>query len=157
MLLLLSLLILLPRGQCHSQCRWYTVGMLLLPSVGVEDDAYHINANRSPATLAHTVCQGLKACALSDRPLLASCAGGKGHNNDGATGGSGLSWIAHQIGMVLPSPSQMVVQRQQRWRAVKAEVTKRAIVMAMRVASNDDDDSNGNGGKCNGNGNEVGG
>jgi hypothetical protein len=33
---------------------------------------------------------------------------------------------------------------------VKAEVTKRAITMATRVASNDDGD--GNGGKSNGNG-----
>jgi hypothetical protein len=37
-------------------------------------------------------------------------------------------------------------------RQVKAEVTKRAITMATRVASNDD--GNGNGGKSNGEGDE---
>jgi hypothetical protein len=74
------------------------------PSVGVEDDACYTNANSSLATLAHSICQALNACALFDPPLPAGCVGGKGGNNDGATGSSGRSWIVHRIGMVLSPP-----------------------------------------------------
>jgi hypothetical protein len=36
-----------------------------------------MHADSSPTALAHAICQALKACALSDQPLLASCTGGK--------------------------------------------------------------------------------
>jgi hypothetical protein len=76
------------------------------PSVGKEDDACYTNADSSPATLAQTVCQALESRASLDRPLPAGCAGGKGSDDDGRTDGGGRSRIAHQIGMVLPSPTQ---------------------------------------------------
>jgi hypothetical protein len=76
------------------------------PSVVKEDDACYRNANSSPATLMQAVCRALESCALLDWPLLAGCVGGKGSNDDGGTGGGGRSRIAHQICMVLPSPTQ---------------------------------------------------
>ncbi len=86
-----------------------TVGTPPLPpplSVGKEDEVCYTNANSSPATSAQAVCRALEACALLDLPLPASCAGGKGSNNDGGTGSGGRSRIAHRIGMVFPSPNQ---------------------------------------------------
>ncbi len=49
----------------------------LPPSVRGEDNARSTNANSSPTALAYAVCRALKACVLSDRPLLAGPAGGK--------------------------------------------------------------------------------
>jgi hypothetical protein len=74
--------------------------------IGVEDDACYTITNSSPATLAHAVCQALEACTSLDRPLPASCVGGKGSNDDDGTGGGGQSRITHRIGMVLLSPTQ---------------------------------------------------
>ncbi len=102
----------------------------------------------------HAVCWALNARALFDRPLLAVRAGGKGGDDDGGNGG-GRSWIMHQIEMVLSSPPERQRNSKESGRQVKAEATKRAIAMAMRVASNDD--GNGNGGKSYGDGNEGGG
>jgi hypothetical protein len=86
-----------------------TVGMPLpppLPLVGEEDDACYRNANSSPATLVQAGFRAMESRALLDRPLPAGCAGSKGGNNDGGTGGGGQSRIAHQISMVLPSPTR---------------------------------------------------
>ncbi len=74
------------------------------PSVGKEDDACYTYS--SPATLAQAVCWALESCTSLDRPLPAGRAGGKGGDDDGGTDGGGQSRIAHQIGMVLPSPTQ---------------------------------------------------
>jgi hypothetical protein len=74
--------------------------------VGKEDDACYTNAVSSPATLAQAVCRALEFRASLDRPLSASCTGGKGSDNDGSTGGGGQSRIAHRIGMVFPSPTR---------------------------------------------------
>jgi hypothetical protein len=65
------------------------------------------------------------------------------------------SWIAHQIGMVLPSPPKRQHNRDKGGRGVKAEVTKRAIATATKVAS--DDKGNGNGGKSVGDSDKGGG
>ncbi len=127
----------------------------LLLSVGMEDDACYMNADSSPATSAHTICGALNACVLFDRPLPVGCAGGKGINDDGGTGGGGQSWIMHQIGMVPPSPPRQWHDSNKGGGQVKAEAIKRAIVMATRVAS--DDNGNEDGGKSNGNGNKGGG
>jgi hypothetical protein len=122
------------------------------PSVGVEDDACYTNADSSPAMLAHTICQALNARTLFDQPLLASRAGGKGSDDDGSTSGSGQSWIARRIGMVLPSPSKCRHNSNKGGGQVKAEAMKRAIATAMRVASNNNGD--GNGGKSDGDSDE---
>jgi hypothetical protein len=125
--------------------------------VGVGDDACYRNTDSSPATSAHPVCRALNAHALSEWPLLAGCAGGKGSNNDGGTGGSGQSWIAHRISMVLPSPSGWQRDSNKDGGQVKAETTMREIATPTRVASNDNDNGNGNGGKSNGDSNKGGG
>jgi hypothetical protein len=75
-------------------------------SVGEEDDACYTNANSSPATSVQAVCRALESRTLLDRPLPAGRAGGKGGNDDGGTNGGSQSRIAHQISMVLPSPTQ---------------------------------------------------
>jgi hypothetical protein len=79
---------------------------LPLPSVGEEDDACYTNADSSLATLAQAVCRALQSHTSLDRPLPASCAGGKGSNDDGGIDSGGQSRIAYRIGMVLPSPTQ---------------------------------------------------
>jgi hypothetical protein len=76
------------------------------PLVGAEDDACYTNADSSPATLVQAVCQALESHTSLDQPLPASCVGGKGSNDDGATGGGERRWIAHRISMVIPSPTQ---------------------------------------------------
>jgi hypothetical protein len=153
MLLLLSLLTLLPRCQCCCCCRWHAI--LPLPLVGVDNDVCSMNVVSSPAMSAHAVYQALKAHTLLDRPLPASCAGGKGGNDDGGTIGSSHSWIAHWIGMVLPLPPEQRPYGNEGGRRVKAKATKRVIAMATRAACNDD--SKGNGGKSDGDGDKGGG
>jgi hypothetical protein len=76
------------------------------PLVGKEDDACYTNTDSSPAMLAQDFCQALESCTLLDWPLLAGCAGSKSSNDDGSIGGGSRSRIAHQISMVLPSPTQ---------------------------------------------------
>jgi hypothetical protein len=118
-LLVVVLVVVLLSCCCHYLCLLCccvanttaaaTVGMLLPPpppSVGKEDDACYMNANSSPATLAQAVCRALESCMSLDRTLPASCAGGKGSNDDGGTDGGGRRRIAHRNGMVLPSPTR---------------------------------------------------
>ncbi len=76
------------------------------PSVGKEDDACYTNSDSSPTTLVQAVFRALESRASLDRPLPASCAGGKGGDDDGGMDGGSQSRIAHRIGMVLPSPTQ---------------------------------------------------
>jgi hypothetical protein len=86
-----------------------TVSMLPLPPlplVGEEDDACFTNAHSSPAMSAQAVCRALESRTSLDRPLLASRADGKGGDDDGGTGGGRQRMIAHQVGMVLPSPTR---------------------------------------------------
>jgi hypothetical protein len=86
-----------------------TVGMLPpppLPSVSMEDDACYRNADCSPTTLAHAVCQALEARTSLDCPPPSGHVGGKSSNNDGGTGNGGQSRIAHWVGMVLLSSTQ---------------------------------------------------
>jgi hypothetical protein len=78
--------------------------LLPLMSVGKEDDACYMDS--SPATSAQAVWRALESRASLDRPLPAGRAGGKGGDDDGSTNGGGRSRIAHQIGMVLPSPTR---------------------------------------------------
>ncbi len=63
--------------------------LLLLPLFSGEDKAYSANTDSSLTTLAHAICQALKACVLLDWPLPASPVGGnngkgKGGDNDEA-------------------------------------------------------------------------
>jgi hypothetical protein len=104
---------------------------------------------------AHAICRALNACALFDRPLPAGCVGSKGWDDAGGTSGGGQSWIACQIGMVLPSPPKRWHDSNKGGGQVKAEVTKGVFAMVTRVASNDN--GNGNGGKSYGDGNKGGG
>jgi hypothetical protein len=72
--------------------------------IGWEDNTCSTNANSSPTMSAHAVFQALKAGALFDQPLLASPVGGK--DSKGNCGNMmAQSWIAHRIGMILPSPT----------------------------------------------------
>ncbi len=76
----------------------------------------------------------MKARALLDQPLLASCAGGKGHNNDSGTGGGGQSWIVHRIGVVLPFPPPKQRRDSNKGgRQVKAEATMRVITIVWQA------------------------
>ncbi len=77
-----------------------------------------------------------------DRPLPASCAAGKGGVDDGGTNGGSQSRITHQIGMVLPSPTQ----------GGTTSGNKEGNYDGNEGGS--DDNSNGDGGKSDGNGNE---
>ncbi len=55
-----------------------------------------------------------------------------------------MSYIAHRIGMVLPSPPQVAANGNKGSRWVKAKAMKRAMATATRVASKDEVDGNGN-------------
>jgi hypothetical protein len=81
-----------------TRCIKALLAMMLLPLpplfFGGEDNTRSTNANSSPTALAHTICRALEACTTSDRPLPASCVGGKdgkgkGNNNDDNASGSG--------------------------------------------------------------------
>jgi hypothetical protein len=66
----------------------------LPPSFGREDNTHSMNTDSSPTVLSHAICQALKARLSLDRPLPASCTGGKdiksnSGNNDGNSGGGG--------------------------------------------------------------------
>ncbi len=82
---------------CVANAAAAVVGTLqppLLLSVGGEDDSHSTHANCSPTALVHAVWRVLKARRLLDRPLPASCVGGKdgkgdGGNNDGDASGGG--------------------------------------------------------------------
>jgi hypothetical protein len=87
------------------------VPLLLLspPLFGGKDNARSTHADSSTTALVHAVCWALKAHASSDRPLLASLAGGKvgkgnGSKNDGDAGGRGqeLDHAPDQDGPPLP-------------------------------------------------------
>jgi hypothetical protein len=71
------------------------VPLPLLPLfVSQEDNVHSTNANSSPTTSAHAICRALKVHTSLDRPLLASCKGGKdgkgdSSDNNGNTGGNG--------------------------------------------------------------------
>jgi hypothetical protein len=57
------------------------------PLVSKEDDACYTNADSSPATLVQAVCRALESRTLLDWPNPTGCAGGKGGDDDGGTGG----------------------------------------------------------------------
>jgi hypothetical protein len=78
------------------------------PVVREEDDACYTNTNsrQQPHHVGASCLPGIGIPRIIGPALPAGCAGGKGGNNDGGTGGGGQSRIAHQIGMVLPSPTQ---------------------------------------------------
>jgi hypothetical protein len=117
-----------------------------------EDNACYINADRSPTASAHAVCWVLKACVLLDQPLPAGPAGGKdgkgkdSNDNGNAGGGSQeLDCTQDQDAPPLSSPPPSSRQRNgnKGGGQVKAKATKRAIMMAMRVVSNNEGDCNG--------------
>jgi hypothetical protein len=74
--------------------------LLLPPLIGGEDNARSTNANSSPATSAHAVFQALKAPALLDQPLLASCAGGK--DSKGDSGNNNCVKLDHALDQDFP-------------------------------------------------------
>ncbi len=98
-------------ARCVKALRAMVPPLRLLPLFGGEDNAHSKNADSSPTTLVHAVYQALKACALSDRPLLAGPAGGKdGKGNGGVAMMMGMlvvvakSWKCTRLGWSSPSP-----------------------------------------------------
>ncbi len=78
---------------------------LLLLLIGVEDDACYMNADSSPATLAHTIFRVLNR-AFFNRPLPDGCAGGM------------LDWYGPLL------PLQAAARQQQGWRVSEGRGNK---------------------------------